>query len=93
MKKKKVCIFLPDEGGLRNFAFSAFKNIGDSKGFDIFYWNNSLYPLKEKLGYNEVKINETYVHPLTPIYGRALTRAVRILCARAIRRYARCGRS
>jgi hypothetical protein len=74
MKKKKVFIFLPDEGGLRNFAFSAFKDIGDKKGFHIFYWNNSIYPIKEKLGYNEVKIKDTSVHPLTPLYCRARKR-------------------
>lgn len=71
MTKKKIVIFLPDEGGLRNFAFSAFKEIGDKKGFQIMYWNNSLYPLKDNLGYDEIKITKNTVHPLTPLYARA----------------------
>jgi hypothetical protein len=69
--KKKIFIFLPDEGGLRNFAFTSFKKIGDDMGFDIHYWNNSLFALKEKFGYNEIKIEKTSTHPLTPIYSRA----------------------
>ena len=50
IKKKKVFIFLPDGGGLRNFVFSSFKEIGDEKGVEIIYWNNSLLRIKEKFG-------------------------------------------
>ena len=71
MKKKKVFIFLPDGGGLRNFAFTSFKEIGDNMGFDIHYWNNSLFPLKEKLAFNEIKFEKGSTHPLTSIYSRA----------------------
>lgn len=71
MENKKVFIFLPDGGGLRNFVFSFFKEIGDSMGFEILYWNNSSYPLKEKLDYNEIKIGTREINPLTPLYSKA----------------------
>lgn len=71
MKKKKIVVFLPDGGGLRNFAFTSFKEIGDNMGFDIHYWNNSLFPLKEKLNFNEIKLENGSTHPLTAVYSRA----------------------
>lgn len=71
MEKKKIFIFLPDGGGLRNFAFSSFKEIGDTLGYEIMYWNNSSFPLKDKLDFNEIKIKKYSAHPLTPIYSRA----------------------
>ncbi len=48
-KKNKIFIFLPDGVGLRNFAFTKFKEIGESQGFDIHYWNNTLFSLNESL--------------------------------------------
>lgn len=71
---KKVFIFLPDGVGLRNFAFTKFKVIGEQKGYDITYWNNTVFPLKEKLGYNEIKIENHTIHPLTTIFTRARKR-------------------
>ncbi len=64
-------ILLPDGGGLRNFAFSSFKAIGDTLGYDIFYWNNSAFPIKKTLGFSEIKIENHSIHPLTPLYSRA----------------------
>ncbi|MFD1163103.1 UDP-glycosyltransferase [Hwangdonia seohaensis] len=75
MKKKKVFVFFPDGVGLRNFAFTDFKNIGEQKGFDIIYWNNTIFSLKDNLGFNEVKIEDHSAHPLLPIYSRARKRA------------------
>lgn len=74
MKKKKVFVFFPDGVGLRNFAFTNFKNIGEQMGFDIYYWNNTIFSLKENLGFNEVKIDNHNTHPLTPIYSRVRKR-------------------
>lgn len=71
MKNKKIVVFLPDGGGLRNFAFTSFKEIGDQMGFDIQYWNNSQFPLKEKLGFNEINFEKGSTHPLTSVYTRA----------------------
>jgi hypothetical protein len=71
MKKKKILVFLPDGGGLRNFAFSSFKEIGDAMGFDVHYWNNSGFPIKEKLNYLEISIKKIVTHPLTPLYSKA----------------------
>ncbi len=72
---QKVFVFFPDGVGLRNFAFTDFKIIGEKMGFDITYWNNTVFSLKENLGFNEVKIEDQTSHPLLPIYSRARKRA------------------
>lgn len=72
--KKKVFVFFPDGVGLRNFAFTDFKTIGEQKGFDIAYWNNTIFSLKDNLGFDEVKIENHQLHPLTPMYSRARKR-------------------
>ncbi len=72
--KKKIFVFLPDGVGLRNFAFTKFKNIGEEQDFDIHYWNNTLFSLQETLGFKEIKINNHQLHPLTSIYSRVRKR-------------------
>ena len=74
MEGKKVFILFPDGVGLRNFAFTKFKEVGDSLGFDITYWNNTVFPLKESLGYPELKIESTKLHPATTTLSRARKR-------------------
>jgi hypothetical protein len=71
---KKIFIFLPDGVGLRNFAFTQFKEIGEQKGYDITYWNNTVFSLKEKLDYKELKITNNKIHPFTSIFTRARKR-------------------
>lgn len=68
--KKKIFIFLPDGVGLRNFAFTNFKEIGEEKAYQITYWNNTVFSLRDYLGYNEVEIENHTTHPLTPLYSR-----------------------
>lgn len=70
MKNKKIFIFFPDGVGLRNFAFTQFKALGEQKGHQIVYWNNTVFSIKEELGYEEVKIENRKIHPLTAIYSR-----------------------
>jgi hypothetical protein len=67
---KKIFVFFPDGVGLRNFAFTQFKELGEQKGHQIVYWNNTVFSLKSKLGYDEVKIENHRIHRLTPIYSR-----------------------
>jgi len=74
LKKKKVFVFFPDGVGLRNFAFTDFKSVGDEMGFDIHYWNNTVFSLEDNLGFNEVKIENHNIHSLTPIYSRVRKR-------------------
>lgn len=73
--KKKIFIFFPDGVGLRNFAFTDFKLIGENMGFDITYWNNTVFSLKDNLGFNELKIENHQIHAFTPLYSRARKRA------------------
>jgi len=72
---KKVFVFFPDGVGLRNFAFTKFKSIGEDMGFDITYWNNTIFDLESELGFKQVTIKNHQIHPLTPIYSRARKRA------------------
>ncbi|KAF2325952.1 UDP-glycosyltransferase [Flavobacterium nitrogenifigens] len=72
--KKNIFIFLPDGVGLRNFALTSFKEIGEKNNFDITYWNNTPFSITEKLGFKELKIQEKSVHPLTIVYSRARKR-------------------
>ncbi|MCF7560312.1 CDP-glycerol glycerophosphotransferase family protein [Sabulilitoribacter multivorans] len=73
--KKKVFVFFPDGVGLRNFAFTNFKEIGEKMDFEIHYWNNTIFSLKDNLGFKEVVIGDHTVHKLLPIYSRARKRA------------------
>ena len=73
-KNKRIFVLFPDGVGLRNFAFTHFKEIGEQQGFDIVYWNNTVFPLKEELGYEEVKMPSTQLHPLTTTLSRARKR-------------------
>jgi len=72
--KIKIFIFLPDGVGLRNFAFTKFREIGLQKKYEIIYWNNTLFPLKENLGFEELKIKNHKINPLTLIFTRARKR-------------------
>ena len=72
--RKKVFILFPDGVGLRNFAFTGFKEIGEKLGFDITYWNNTIFPIEEDLGYHELKIPSTKIHPKTSVLNHARKR-------------------
>ena len=71
---KKVFVFLPDGVGLRNFALTRFKEVGEKHNFEIVYWNNTVFSLKEELGYDEVAIGSTAIHPMTSVYSRTQKR-------------------
>lgn len=63
---KKVFIFLPDGVGLRNFVFTNFYKEGIEKGFDIVYWNNTAFEIKEKA----LKVASGKSNSLTDIFKR-----------------------
>jgi hypothetical protein len=73
-KKPKIFVLLPDGVGLRNFAFTHFKEIGEQQGFDTTYWNNTIFSLQEELGYPELKIESTKIHPKTSVLNHARKR-------------------
>ncbi|GLB50845.1 UDP-glycosyltransferase [Neptunitalea lumnitzerae] len=72
---KKVFVLFPDGIGLRNFALTDFKEEGERQGIDVWYWNNTNFSIKERLGYNEVVIEDQTTHKFTPIYSRVRKRA------------------
>ncbi len=55
MKIKKIFILLPDGVGLRNFAFTSFVEEGEKLGWEVVFWNHTLFDLTE-LGYKEIKL-------------------------------------
>ncbi|WP_124980916.1 glycosyltransferase family protein [Nonlabens xiamenensis] len=73
-KTPKIFILFPDGVGLRNFAFTDFKKVGESQGFDITYWNNSVFDLEKEFGYSQLMIPTTKIHPKTPVINHARKR-------------------
>lgn len=70
MSNKKIFILLPDGLGLRNFGYTDFYKKSGNTNFDIVFWNMTQFPLTD-LGYQELKINNIKIHPLTDIYKKA----------------------
>ena len=62
--KKKVFVFLPDGVGLRNFAFTKFKEVGCLQNFEVVYWNKTDFDLTE-IGLTEIKVSKLKSHFLT----------------------------
>lgn len=74
LKKPNIFILFPDGVGLRNFAFTQFKEIGEQLGCDITYWNNTVFNLEQELGYKELKIASSKIHKKTPVLNHARKR-------------------
>jgi hypothetical protein len=70
MSNNKIFILLPDGIGLRNFAYSNFRKIGISNGFEVVYWNGTPFTLSE-MGFNEIKIEDARPHLFTTICKNA----------------------
>ena len=71
---KKVFVLLPDGIGLRNFAYTDFNKIGESKGYNITYWNNTPFSIEKETGFKELKLDNQTLHPLTSVYTRVRKR-------------------
>ena len=72
---KKAFIFLPDGVGLRNFALTNFNAIGKALGYEIVYWNNTPFKIKDELGFDELVIKNQQLHPMTTVFTRARKRS------------------
>lgn len=73
MRKKKIFILLPDGVGLRNFAFTSFVEKGKEKGWDVVFWNQTLFPLKST-GFKEVSLTGK-PRAVTDLFKRAKIRS------------------
>lgn len=69
MKKRKVCILLPDGVGIRNFTYSSFPEDAVNQNLDLFYWNLTSANISEK-GHAEVKLQAT-PGGISDLYKRA----------------------
>jgi hypothetical protein len=67
LKPKKIFILLPDGIGLRNFAFTAFVEIGERMGWEVVFWNQTGFELSE-LGWKEIKLKFFHKHNKNVIY-------------------------
>lgn len=67
---KKAFILLPDGVGLRNFAYGKFYEEALKKGFDVTYWNNTNFPIKD-LGYKEIDLEIGICRSISDLYKRA----------------------
>ena len=67
----KIFVFLPDGVGLKNFAYTKFYEIGKRLNNEIIFWNNTSFPLKKELGYEEISTPNCPVNPISDIYKRA----------------------
>lgn len=72
MIKKNVFILLPDGVGLKNFAFTKFNELAQKNNINLTYWNNTVFDLN-KLGYNQVLIENARLNPLTQVYKNVRT--------------------
>jgi len=72
---KKAFIFLPDGVGLRNFALTNFNAIGTALGYEIVYWNATPFKIKDELGFDELRIENHHLHPMTTVFTRARKRS------------------
>ncbi|MCL7764213.1 UDP-glycosyltransferase [Polaribacter sp. Z014] len=66
----KAFILLPDGVGLRNFAFGKFYEEALKQNFDVTYWNNTSFPIKN-LGYKEIQVEIGKCKPISDLYKRA----------------------
>lgn len=67
---KKIFILLPDGVGLRNFAFGDFHKEASYQGFDVTYWNNTSFPIKD-LGHKELNLKIGKSRAISDLYKRA----------------------
>jgi len=72
MDNNKIFILMGDGVGLRNFAYTGFHETGKNEGFNVVYWNTTPFDLTS-LGFSEIKIKNTKLHPFTAIYKNART--------------------
>ncbi len=71
---KKIFILLPDGVGLKNFALTSFNEKGEKLGYEIVYWNNTVFDIATNLGYDEVIIEDHKTSVITQILTRAKKR-------------------
>jgi hypothetical protein len=70
---KKVLVLMPDGVSLRNFAYSAFYEIGVKKCYEVVFWNATPFDL-QNMGFREIKIQNPKLHALTDILKAAQIR-------------------
>jgi hypothetical protein len=64
--KYKIFVLIPDGVSLRNFAYTNFCKLAESKGFDVVFWHHTPFNL-ENLGFKELKLNAPKLHWLNTI--------------------------
>jgi hypothetical protein len=71
--KYKICILVTDGVSLRNFAYTNFYKKGIELGYDVVFWNTTVFNL-EKLGFKQEVIKNKKLHWLISILKNTRTR-------------------
>jgi hypothetical protein len=72
---KKICIIATDGVGLRNFLFTDFLDKANEKGYEVFFWNQTVYPIsKNHDNCTEILPEVSINHPLTDLYQNSKTK-------------------
>lgn len=71
MSSRKVWVLISDGLGVRNFAYNGLNEFAVKEGFELTYWNNTVFRLSD-LGLNEVVMSSPKIHPLTDVYKKAI---------------------
>lgn len=71
MSKKKVWLLISDGLGVRNFAYNGLNEFAEQEGFELTYWNNTIFRLAD-LGLKEMEIKNPKNHPLTDVYKKSI---------------------
>jgi hypothetical protein len=71
--KPKIFILLTDGVSLRNFAYTNFYTKGIDLGYDVIFWNTTVFNL-EQLGFKQEVIKNQKLHWLTTIFKNTRTR-------------------
>lgn len=71
MNKKKIWFLISDGLGVRNFAYNGLDSFFDRSGYELTYWNNTVFRLNE-LGLREIEIKNPKNHPLSDVYKKAI---------------------
>ncbi len=71
---KKIFLLIPDGVSMRNFVYTGFYPLAKKK-FGIHLWNLTDFSIHSTFGYNEIKISNPRLHPLTDIVKNAKIRS------------------
>ena len=71
MSEKKIWFLISDGLGVRNFAYNGLDLHANKRGFELTYWNNTVFRLDE-LGLKELEISNPKNHPMADVFKKSI---------------------